>query len=51
MYGIKIPKPNNNTIQTQTHTHTHTHTHTIIAWASLVAQMVKNLPAMQETWI
>ena len=20
-------------------------------WASLVAQMVKNLPAMQETWI
>ena len=26
-----------------THTHTHTHTHTR---ASLVAQMVKNLPAM-----
>ena len=22
MYGIKIPKPNNNTIQTHTHTHT-----------------------------
>ena len=22
-----------------------------ILWASLVAQMVKNLPAMQETWI
>ena len=21
------------------------------AWASLLAQMVKNLPAMQETWI
>ena len=21
------------------------------SWASLVAQMVKNLPAMQETWI
>ena len=21
------------------------------AWASLVAQMVKNLPAMQETWV
>ena len=20
-------------------------------WASLVAQMVKNLPAMQETWV
>ena len=23
----------------------------MILWASLVAQMVKNLPAMQETWI
>ena len=22
-----------------------------VSWASLVAQMVKNLPAMQETWI
>ena len=22
-----------------------------ISWASLVAQMVKNLPAMQETWV
>ena len=22
-----------------------------ILWASLVAQMVKNLPAMQETWV
>ena len=22
-----------------------------IIWASLVAQMVKNLPAMQETWL
>ena len=21
------------------------------SWASLVAQMVKNLPAMQETWV
>ena len=20
-------------------------------WASLIAQMVKNLPAMQETWV
>ena len=28
----------------------HTHTHTVSQlWASLVAQMVKNLPAMQET--
>ena len=27
------------------YTHTHTHTHT---WASLVAQLVKNPPAMQE---
>ena len=33
-----------------THTHTHTHTHTLI-WASLVTQMVKNLPAMQETQV
>ena len=24
---------------------------THIFWASLVAQMVKNLPAMQETWV
>ena len=23
----------------------------IIPWASLVAHMVKNLPAMQETWV
>ena len=23
---------------------------TVIIWASLVAQTVKNLPAMQETW-
>ena len=28
--------------------YTHTHTH---KWASLVAQMVKNLPAMRETWV
>ena len=25
--------------------------HLSIFWASLVAQMVKNLPAMQETWV
>ena len=31
-----------------THTHTHTHTH-IHIWASLVAQLVKNLPVAQET--
>ena len=24
---------------------------TKVRWASLVAQLVKNLPAMQETWI
>ena len=24
---------------------------TLVFWASLVAQMVKNLPAMQETWV
>ena len=33
-----------------THTHTHTHTNTHI-WASLVAQMVQNLPAMWETQV
>ena len=32
-------------------THTHTHTHTHIYRASLVAQMVKNPPAMRETWV
>ena len=43
-----------------THTHTHTHTHTYIyiyiyifgyAMASLIAQLVKNLPALQETLV
>ena len=23
----------------------------VASWASLVAQLVKNLPAMQETWV
>jgi len=32
-----------------THTHTHTHTQRHIYRVSLVAQLVKNLPAMQET--
>ena len=34
------------------HTHTHTHTHTVLIfiYIFLAAQMVKNLPAMQETW-
>ena len=32
-----------------THTHTHTYIHRHIYGASLVARMVKNLPAMQET--
>ena len=26
-------------------------THSSNSWASLVAQLVKNLPAMQETWV
>ena len=35
-----------------THTHTtHTHTHTHTQEASLVAQMVKNLPVMQESQV
>ena len=36
-------------IHTRTHTHTHTQTHT--HKTSLVVQMVKNLPAMQETQV
>ena len=31
--------------------HTHTHIYTYIHMASLAAQMVKNLPVMQGTWI
>ena len=31
-----------------THTHTHIHTHRM---ASLVAQLLKNVPAVQETWV
>ena len=34
-----------------THTHTHTHTHTYTYTASLVAELVKNLPAMGQTWV
>ena len=37
-------------IHTHTHTHTHTYTFTYIG-ASLVAQMAKNLPAVQETGV
>ena len=29
----------------------HTNGVPVFAWASLVAQLVKNLPAMQETWV
>ena len=38
-------------IYVDTHTHTHTHTHTFMCMASLVAQKVKNLSAMRETWV
>ena len=47
-----------NTFIIHTHTHMHTHTHAYHAhartciihiWTSLVAQLVKNLPAIQET--
>ena len=39
------------TTEQLSHTHTHTHTDTQgKRWASLVAQLVKNLPAMQEIW-
>ena len=30
---------------------THNELSFTLEWASLVAQMVKNLPAMQETWV
>ena len=36
-------------VHTHTHTYTHTHTHTHTQ-ASLLAQMLKSPPAMQETW-
>ena len=32
-------------------THTHLDTHNGMIWASLVAQLVKKPPAMQETWV
>ena len=37
----------------RTHTHTHTRTHTVLIfiYIFLAAQMVKNLPGMQETWV
>ena len=36
-----------------THTHTHTRTHTVLIfiYIFLAAQIVKNLPGMQETWV
>ena len=49
-------------MRAHTHTHTNTHAHTQCSmtsdypqlrklWASLGAQRVKNLPAMQKTWV
>ena len=35
-------------VYTHTHTHTHTHIYIYIYISSLMAQTVKNLPAMQE---
>ena len=29
----------------------HTNGVPVFAWASLVAQLIKNLPAMRETWV
>ena len=43
-----INDPNQNYIYIYTYIHTHIYTYT---WASLVAQMVKNLPAMRQTWV
>ena len=44
--GLQITGHNRVTLSL---THTHTHTHTQGAQASLVAQIVNNLPAMQKT--
>ena len=33
------------------HTHTHSHIYICMYWACLVAQTVKNPPAMRETWV
>ena len=41
---------NQTRLNTHTHTHTHTHTRTYL-WASQVAQLVKNPPAVQETLV
>ena len=38
-------------LSTLTYACTHTHTYTHILWVSLVAQLIKNLPAMQETLV
>ena len=38
-------------LHTHTHTHAHTHTHNNLRKVSLVAQLIKNLPVMWETWI
>ena len=37
--------------QNQCSANVHYKNSAIATWASLVAQMVKNLPAMQETWV
>ena len=47
VHGVTRVRPD---LATKPHTHTHTHTYTHI-WASLVAQLVKNPPAMQDTWV
>ena len=40
-------------VRTRAHTHTHTRTHTVLIfiYIFLAAQIVKNLPGMQETWV
>ena len=42
-------------VYTYVYTHVHICVHIcgihVINWSSLVAQMVKNLPAMRETWV
>ena len=42
----RLTQPQNQQCTTQVYA-----THFLIKWASLVAQLVKNPPAMQETWV
>ena len=46
--GVPLPSPHAYLGLTKFYTHTHIHTFCVIFGASLIAQLVKNLPAVQE---